>query len=436
MIIKWLTGLIRNKKKKEKIKVEIEELKKAILEDPKFRDEILRELEYRTGRRDILKAGVLGLLGLSLGLGGSYAYNASVNTNTVREVASDYAGVKIPKPSTCIVAQDGTGDYDVSPREDASEVIQKAIDDVHRKGGGEVKIREGKYYLYNTIYIQEHIIFTGCGQNTLLILGENVSRSVIESADGKTYRQVIIKDLKIDGNKRYNHDGCGIYCRLWDSIIQNVVIQNMPRHGIDLRNKGLGNKNIVGTRDDNKIIACSIRNCGGVGIYASPVLKIIGCDIGHNNIAVCENAVRIHACNIYGATIWIENKEAISIMGNHITTDGRAKAGIKIFAKNGFNCRDVEIVGNDFRGSASNALIDIESQSNCLISNVIISGNIFNARNNRSSSRGIWIRGNGIIKNILITNNIFTGVYEKGVFVNKANNKSNINIKFENNIVD
>jgi len=158
MIIKWLTGLIKGEKRRERAKVEIEELKKALLEDPKFRDEILRELEYRTGRRDLLKAGVLGLLGLTVGsmVGGEAGAvtrsvnSSSVNSSVAREIVSDYA-VKIPKPCTCIVAQDGTGDYDVSPGEDASEVIQKAIDYAHKKGGGEVRIKEGLYLINSTI---------------------------------------------------------------------------------------------------------------------------------------------------------------------------------------------------------------------------------------------------------------------------------------------
>ncbi|AEA47144.1 hypothetical protein [Archaeoglobus veneficus] len=42
--------------KKEMVKIEIVGQKKALLEDSKFRDEILKDLEYRTGRMDLLKA--------------------------------------------------------------------------------------------------------------------------------------------------------------------------------------------------------------------------------------------------------------------------------------------------------------------------------------------------------------------------------------------
>jgi len=36
-----------------------------LLKHPKVRDELMKELEFRTGRRDLLKLGILGLLGLS-----------------------------------------------------------------------------------------------------------------------------------------------------------------------------------------------------------------------------------------------------------------------------------------------------------------------------------------------------------------------------------
>ena len=430
MFIRQIIGRIRGEKRKERVRTEVEELKKALLNDPEFREEILKELEYRTGRRDLLKAGVLGLLGLAAGSGVGVA---AAGNETARETISDYTGVKIPKPCTAIVSQDGTGDYDVLRNEDASEVIQRAIDYAAKKGGGEVRIREGEYKITNTVFIRHFIKIAGSGHKTLLKLDNCVNKNIFETSQ-YAQMQVIIKDIKIDGNRKNNNRGSAIHCRLWDSVIQNVVIQNMPEHGIDLRNKGLNIPNNSTSRDDNKIIACSIRKCGGVGIYTSPVLKIIGCDLGHNDIYVCENAVRITSTNIYGATIWIENKESIAIIGNHISVDG-AKVGVKVLAKNGYSCKDIQIIGNDFRGAAK-TLIDIESYSGCTISNVIIQGNTFNARNNdidRASEYGVRIRGSGVIENLLIKNNIFTGKFLNDIFVNNA--KVSNNIIFSDNII-
>ncbi len=164
MFIKQLISRIRGEKRRKKVEVEIEELKKAILEDPKFRDEILRELEYRTGRRDLLKVGALTLLGFTVGT----TRASALSNQTISQTISDYTGVKIPKPCTAVVAQDGTGDYDVSPREDASEVIQKAIDYAHSKGGGEVRIREGVYLVGNTIKIGPNMRVCGVGQGVKL----------------------------------------------------------------------------------------------------------------------------------------------------------------------------------------------------------------------------------------------------------------------------
>ncbi len=205
MFIKHIIGRIKGEKRKERVKIEIEELKKVLLEDPQFRDEILRELEYRTGRRDLLKAGVLGLLGLAAGGVGSAASSAVASTtpaagsNTAIETISDYTGVKIPKPCTCIVAQDGTGDYDVSPGEDASEVIQGAIDYAAGKGGGEVRIREGEYNVLSRTIIKSNSMIKGTGARTVLNLRTN---NYIFETTG-TYGQandIVIENLKFNGN--------------------------------------------------------------------------------------------------------------------------------------------------------------------------------------------------------------------------------------------
>jgi len=313
MIIKWLTGLIRNKKKKEKVKVEIEELKKAILEDPKFRDEILRELEYRTGRRDVLKAGVLGLLGLSLGLGGSYAYS-TVDTNTVREVVSDYAGVKIPKPCTCIVAQDGTGDYDVSPNEDASEVIQKAIDEAHSKGGGEVRIREGKYLVEKTIKIGQKIHFSGVSQTTKLIGNANEILEV-KTHHGNPNLFAIISNLSIEGN------GENIGIKVVDSygtIIDNVSIRNINTGILITDEKGWSE----GTRIRNvsigqiKRYGILLKKGSGTGSFQGTIFDSVAMNLRHEytkgiaiegggggNITFIDTQIWIHADHVVGLYI-------------------------------------------------------------------------------------------------------------------------------------
>ncbi len=247
-MISMLTNFIKNKKKKEKTELVIEELKKSLLEDPKFRDEILRELEYRTGRRDFLKVGVLGLLGLSAVSSGVYAQNvssANIDENVIREIVSDYVrdyadSIKIPKPCTVVVAQDGTGDYDVSPGEDASEVIQKAIDDAHKKGGGEVKIREGEYLVEKMIKLHRYTALIGTGyRNSILKL--NTSLPYLIKAEGiypnYLLNNFIIRDLCLDGNKRKYHGNLLCLHNVNEPVaIESVYFSNCK--GICLHLKG------------------------------------------------------------------------------------------------------------------------------------------------------------------------------------------------------
>ena len=233
MFIRQIINRIKGEKKKEKVKTEIEELKKALLEDPEFRDAILRELEYRTGRRDILKAGVLGLLGLAVG-GAAGAGAATVGNNTAIETISDYTGIKIPKSCTCIVAQDGTGDYDVLPKEDASEVIQRVIDDTAKRGGGSVLIREGEYSIYNTIMPKSNIVLEGNGYSTIFKIREpNIRALWVKQQDN-----IIIEKIAVDGNNKIITQPHIAPIEIRESsniIIQNCYIANVSYRGINVQ---------------------------------------------------------------------------------------------------------------------------------------------------------------------------------------------------------
>ncbi len=226
MFIKQLISRIRGEKRRKKVEVEIEELKKAILEDPKFRDEILRELEYRTGRRDLLKVGALTLLGFTVGT----TRASALSNQTISQTISDYTGVKIPKPCTAVVAQDGTGDYDVSPREDASEVIQKAIDYAHSKGGGEVRIKSGGYLLEQTVRINKgHVCLVGEGWNTALLpkgTKPTIHIRGIGSGAENHVSDIILSNFKIHSNRSIETDGILL------EYTHSVKLDNLFIHGL------------------------------------------------------------------------------------------------------------------------------------------------------------------------------------------------------------
>ena len=273
MIIEWITNRIKGEKKKEKVKIEIEELKKALLNDPEFRDEILRELEYRTGRRDILKAGVLGLLGLAVG---GAAGAATVGNEMATETISDYTCTKIPKPCTCIVAQDGTGDYDVLPNEDASVIIQRAIDNVAKRGGGEVRIKEGKYEVHTSLKIQKsYLALKGMGWGTKLV-GVNTDNVIFIDGINNYTQGVVIKGLHISGSGNGIHIVGEAPRVVTKSEIKNCYIEKVDGHGIA----------IGGVVYRTAIRDTTVHKVGGYGMYFHKYAADTPCINYFNNIEI------------------------------------------------------------------------------------------------------------------------------------------------------
>jgi len=417
MFIKWLTGLIKGKKRRERAKVEIEELKKALLEDPKFRDEVLRELEYRTGRRDLLKAGVLGLLGFTVGsmVGGEAgAVTQPVNSSVARDVVSDYA-VKIPKPCTCIVAQDGTGDYDVSPGEDASEVIQKAIDYAHGKGGGEVRIREGSYILDNTIELIDYsnIFISGIGYSTKIYVNllktqaikitnstnislSNLYLSILGNLYPKWFIElspatnVHISNIQINGKNFYNTIGI----RTFNGSRNIYIYNNILKYCLEGIYFCGGSK----TKPNDMCFVYNniCENCGRNGIYAdnwTQKLNIQGNILVYNGLIggdyfADRNGIEV---TTHCSDIIIES----NVVQNNI--------GAGIVVQN--NSKDVVIVNNEIRNNGGGIYIGWGSG----VSKFIISNNLINTS---TIHAGIWsyLCNNGIISNNVILNNFLSGI--------------------------
>jgi len=451
MIVKWLVGLIKNKKKKERVKVEIEELKKAILEDPKFRDEILRELEYRTGRRDILKAGVLGLLGLSLGLGSSYAYNMSVGTNTVREVVSDYTGVKIPKPCTCIVAQDGTGDYDVSPGEDASEVIQKAIDEAHRKGGGEVRIREGNYIVKSAhLAFPSNICIKGVGEATFdikwggyygkvgyaLITNEDYAGNGNENIRIENIRFISdpsnwpnwekgsrlfvlknVKDVEIV-DCYFSHHGSGGELHIWSDagIVQseNIVIRNCKFiHNYSARGLGVGDAIYKIVAKHARVINCYVDGSYDTNEFRNYAQLGINVD-GRVDMDILIEGCYIRRCN---AGIWIEGPGTrdVKVIGCTVENVGGG-ISTSLSTKSKPNDGQCIIAFNKIRNTLHSGIDILGSTRVVVIGNIMedVSKGGFGFGISLLGSSGCIVQGN-IIRNVL--NSV-----DGGIFVGGSNN--------------
>jgi len=404
-MINWITSRIRGEKKKERVKIEVEELKKALIEDPKFRDEILRELEYRTGRRDLLKAGVLGLLGLAVG-GAAGAGGAAVGNETVIETISDYTGVKIPKPCTCIVAQDGTGDYDVLPNEDASEVIQEAIDYAYKKGGGKVKIREGAYQISRTLYLKNGVSVVGEGacynlwsekcRGTILMKEDN-SGAVIQ--DGEFLQRVELEKIGIVSKK-------GTAILLNNKYYLHVIIRDCEIYSMNGIHADELERSFELLIFNNRLTSRG----GNIGIYLGPK---------NSDNMICNNIIRGYEIGI------LLDGSSCTVINNHIYKHPTPsiRYGIRV------NRGGCIILSNYIEGKPSIAGIEIKS------SREIISNNVIWVK--RGADCIILDRNtSGWLSHITITNNIMSGEDEKNYALNAIKLGNNVTNLWEVNIKD
>lgn len=429
MFIRGIVERVRGRKRREKVKVEIEELKKALLEDPRFRDEVLKELEYRTGRRDFLKISVLGLLG-ALGIAESVSSTSSpatpattptVSSNTAREIVSDYSGVKIPKPCTCIVAQDGTGDYDISPGEDASEVIQKAIDYAHNKGGV-VEIREGKYIVKSAhLTIPSNVYLKGVGEVTFSIRwGGYYGRVGYALITNENYAGNGNKNIRIE-NIRFISDPSN--WPEWEKGSRLFVFKNVNNVeivGCYFSHHGSGGElHIWNSKDILISNTKAIHNLARGLNVGDAVFKVTGKNILIENCEATPSSIRgslafnvagqkiiVRDCYGHDATsgCWVEHDDTswVKVYGCHfenLRNEGIGVSGVRIPIKY------VIIEDNTIEKSILNGILiggssDVIARSNIIegcngsgiairaSSNVIIDSNII-----RSCSCGVFLGG-------------------------------------------
>ena len=112
-----------------------------------------------------------------------------------------------------------------------AEVIQKAVDYVHSKGGGEVRIREGEYSISSTVSLKERVFLRGAGghsKSTILKLAADLDRFI--SIAGTTSDKLSywgLGGIYIDGNNRaYSGDALYFENVNEPNIIEDIVIYN------------------------------------------------------------------------------------------------------------------------------------------------------------------------------------------------------------------
>ncbi len=169
-----------------------------------------------------------------------------------RVLVAEGEGVALPR------AEGGTTLNEMGKvvQEKTGEAIQKAINEVARKGGGVVFLPSGTYHLESPVTLRDNIALRGEGRATVLKRVKSKAFTVIQ---GFGLEGVIIENLAVDGN------------RFPEGELETSKRRSL--YGITLSGC-----------DNCKVINCAAYACAAMGISDSGGLNVqfIGCD-SYNN---------------------------------------------------------------------------------------------------------------------------------------------------------
>ena len=170
-----------------------------------------------------------------------------------------------------------------------------------------ILLMEGTYIVDNSILVKSGICLEGMGAGTVIKLKNNITSGVhvefniIQNSDitnGNSW--ISIKNLRIDGNIQFQDafytSVMGVYFeKVYNSLISNLLVSNIPYYG------GIVFINSL----DNKIISCTSNNNNATGIIVSSRSTVLnnicngngyfGMQIQGNNCTISNNI-----CNYNG----------------------------------------------------------------------------------------------------------------------------------------
>ena len=222
--------------------------------------------------------------------------------------------------ATVIVAADDSGDY---------TDIQDGIDALPA-AGGLVYVKNGTYNIDAALVIaKSNVVLQGQGAATIIHLNDSKNVNCLTIGDAASaYQDIIVKDLKIEGNKANQTDGYGIQVKVLVSRVnlEGVWIYQTKEDGILLSSGALY----------SRIYKCRIEETELSGL-------VIG---GTENLQVELNQF-INCGDEYNATIYHSTGQHNNINHNTIIHDGSATSSQGILD---INCCWSNYIGNIIKG--------------------------------------------------------------------------------------
>lgn len=222
----------------------------------------------------------------------------------------------IEQQGQTILVKDASTGQTIGSGADAAAIIQDRLDAM--SDGGRIFLRAGTYSLSKGLKIRhKHITLEGEGYvSAVLRLGDNLNQDVIEvvgpppragSPDSDptnpsripTVSYLAFRNLKIDGNRQHNTQGCGVKGPMHRCLFQDVHICEVAEDGIRSPRCGTG----------LKVTRAVIENVGQCGICVratdSWITDTTITRAGKAGIDLTAAATKVNQTHIWGCQVGI-----------------------------------------------------------------------------------------------------------------------------------
>lgn len=217
-------------------------------------------------------------------------------------------------------------------------------------GGYAVRLMRGTYYVNEPIEMPAYAVLRGAGRPPVTKQGMTVIQAVgalsavvcshgwLENTQVTPALGVNISDLQVDGNGTAVR---GIVLQTFDSVIENVSVENTTFAGLQFSVLGIGGVvAVAGDAPNNRVISCSFNSTGSYNIRTA---ESGGSDVFTDGF--------ILDCTLAGAgvaAICVQQAAGWLISGNHLY--GLSQHGMQVGGMD-----NTRIIGNDIETWGSSA---------------------------------------------------------------------------------
>jgi hypothetical protein len=314
-----------------------------------------------------------------------------------------------------------TGSVEFSSN-DATSVIQYAIDRTNALGGGKVLLMKGIYIIRSTISVKSNVVIEGENSDVTVLSALSPNFGTVIDVDSQS--NVAVRRLTIDkGGTSMNADRwiyMGLSCENSNSVlIEDVVVKNTPNYAMVFG--GRKDANIFDTpyAPCNNVV---VRGCKIINSYKDGIHFFGGSDIvieGNYFDTLVDDAIALGADVNYPVRNVIIRNNVVKNSTFRWTNGVKLQSGWNNTSTPGSNIlSNIIVVDNIFVEVAQQGFTISHENSNYpvpdMAQNIIVENNILKGIY-INSAKNLVLRGNIVVENIIISPKAFYYTYTTGV---------------------